>query len=41
MEERDLPTTLDPAESEPAITVLVIGTWNIQSGRSTRLQTAL
>ena len=41
MEERDLPTTMDQAESEPATTELVIGTWNTQSGRNTRLETAL
>ena len=29
MEERDLLTTMDPAESKPATTELVIGTWNI------------
>ena len=38
---QDLPTTMKPAESEPANKELVIGTWNIQSGRSTRLETAL
>jgi len=39
--EQDLPTTAEPAESKPANKKLVIGTWNIQSGRSARLQTAL
>ena len=41
VEEQDLPTTVDPAESEPANKELVIGTWNIQSGRNARLETAL
>ena len=40
-EVQDLPTTMKPAESEPTNKELVIGTWNIQSGRSTRLETAL
>ena len=40
-EGQDLPTTMKPAESEPTNKEIVIGTWNIQSGRSTRLETAL
>ena len=32
---------MEPAESEPTNKELVIGTWNIQSGRSTRLETTL
>ena len=40
-EEPDLATAMDSTESEPATTELVIGTWNIQSGRNTRLETAL
>ena len=40
MEGQDLPTTMKPAKSKPA-TELVIGTWNIQSGRNTCLETAL
>ena len=39
-EVQDLPTTMKPAESKPTNKELVIGTWNIQSGRSTRLETA-
>ena len=41
VEEQDLPTTVDPAESKQANKELVIRTWNIKSGRSTRLETAL
>ena len=41
MEGQDLPTTIKPAESKPTNKEIVIGTWNIQSGRSTRLETAL
>ena len=41
VEEQDLPTTVEPAESKPANKKLVIGTWNIQSGRNARLETAL
>mmetsp|Transcript_54121 Transcript_54121/g.58696 ORF Transcript_54121/g.58696 Transcript_54121/m.58696 type:complete len:103 (+) Transcript_54121:233-541(+) len=40
-EGQDLPTTMKPAEPKPANKELVIWTWNIQSGRSTRLETAL
>ena len=40
-EGQDLPTTMKPAESKPTNKEIVIGTWNIQSGRSTRLETAL
>ena len=40
-EEQDLPTTMKPTESEPTNKEIVIGTWNIQSGRSTRLEAAL
>ena len=41
-EEQDLATTMNsPTESKPATVELVIGTWNIQSGRNTRLETAL
>ena len=32
---------MEPAESKPTNKELVIGTWNIQNGRSTRLKTAL
>ena len=38
---QDLPTTVKPTESEPSNKELVIGTWNILSGRNTRLETAL
>ena len=41
MEGQDLPTTMKPVESEPTNKELVIGTWNIQSGRSTYLETVL
>ena len=41
MEGQDLPTTMKPAESEPFNKELVIGTWNIQTGKNTRLETAL
>jgi len=41
IEGQDLPTAVDPTVSEPATTELVIGTWNIQSGRNIRLETAL
>ena len=41
MEGQNLPTTTKPAESKPTNKEIVIGTWNIQSGRSTRLETAL
>ena len=34
-EGQDLPTTMKPAESKPTNKEIVIGTWNIQSGRST------
>ena len=40
-EEQDLPTTMEPAESKSTNKELVIGTWNIQSGRSTCLETVL
>ena len=40
-EGQDLPTTMKPAESKPTSKELVIGTWNIQSGTSTCLETAL
>ena len=40
-EGQDLPTTMKQVESEQTNKELVIGTWNIQSGRSTRLETAL
>ena len=38
---QDLPTTVEPANSEPTNKELVIGIWNIQSGRSTHLETVL
>ena len=38
---QDLPTTMKPAEPKLANKELVIGTRNIPSGRSTRLETAL
>ena len=40
-EGQDFQTTMKPAEPEPANKELVIGTWNIQSGRNTCLETAL
>ena len=40
-ERQDLPTTVDSTESKLATVELVIGTWNIQSGRSACLETAL
>ena len=41
MEGQDLPTTMKRAESKSTNKELVIRTWNIQSGKSTRLETAL
>ena len=41
MEEQDLPTTMKPTESGPTNKEIVIGTWNIQSGRSSCLEAAL
>ena len=40
-EGQDFPTIMKLGESKPTKKDLVIGTWNIQSGRSTRLDTAL
>ena len=40
-EGQDLPTTVKPTESEPTNKELVIGTWNILSGRNTHLETTL
>ena len=40
-EGQDLPTTMEPVDSEPTNKELMIGIWNIQSGRSTTLETAL
>ena len=40
-EGQDLPTTMKPTESEPTNKEIVIGTCNVQSGKSTRLETAL
>ena len=37
LEGHDLPTAVEPAESEPTNKELVIGTWNLQSGVSTHL----
>ena len=37
----DLLTTVKPTEPKPTNKEIVIGTWHIQSGRSTRLETAL
>jgi len=34
-------TAVNSSESIPATTEIVIGTWNIQSGRNCRLETAL
>ena len=41
MEGQDLSSTMKPTESKPINKELVIGTWNIQSGRRTRLEIAL
>ena len=40
-EGQDLPTTMKPTESEPTNKEIVVGTWNIESGRNTRLETTL
>ena len=40
-EGQDFPTTMKPAESKPTNKELVIGTWNIQSGRSTLGETPI
>ena len=40
-EGQDLPTTVKPTESKPTNKELVIGSWNILSGRNTCLETVL